>query len=330
MDKTKIKKLVKQYFGYNTAGLTEYVEENVLPLLHKSLFDSKTPELVQIRTGIKHKEVLNIMDDQIFLQAGGSCAAFTPSGATSFTQREIAVEPIVMEHDWCLDNLNEFWTQKLLKAGSYNEDLTPGELAEYIAGLLSEVLEVAYWQSDTDLNVLNFPNLSRFNGLIKMIDASTGVIDGNTGNETSITSSNVIAIIQRMLVVVPAGVKQKNDKILFMGWDTFEKLLFALQAQNNSYGFHYDASKPGMLEAGTITVMGSNTRVEAVHGLDGTDRLFLGRESNFFIGTDLENDPTNWQLWYDINTDKVKMRSKFKLGTQIAFPNEIVEYENAA
>lgn len=325
----KEKKIVRKFlqkFAYNTSGLPEYTEQNVFPFLTKSLFSSKTPEVVERRIGIKHKEVLNIMDDTIILQTGGTCAAFNPSGDTVFTQREIEVAPITSNKEWCLDNLNEFITQKLLPAGSYPEDLAPAELSDYIAGLLAQVLEVAYWQGDTASGNVN---LNKFDGFIKIIDAEGTVVNGNTNNETSITSANVISIFDNILLAIPAALLDKNDVVMFCGWDTFRKMTIALKNQNNSAGYHYNSTSDAPLAAGEMVHLGTNIRIIAVHGLDSTNRIFAGRTSNFFIGSDLENDPYNWQLWYDINTDKVKNRSKFKLGVQIAFPAEIVEYTNA-
>jgi len=313
-------------FNYVTGGLSPYTEQDIFPFLTKALFSSRTPELIVARTGIKYKEVLNIMDATIFLQDGGTCADVTPSGSTTFTQREIEVNEIVSRQDFCLDDLNEFITQKLLPAGSYAEDLVPSELSDFMAGLLSQILEVAYWQGNT---ASGNPNLSKFDGLIKIIGDAGTAIAGNTSSETSITTANVVSIHDNMILALPAALLDKDDVVIFEGWDTYRKLIIGLKNQNNSAGFHYDSTSDAAYNSGEMRVLGTNIRVIAVHGLDATNRLFASRTNNLFIGSDLENDPMNWQLWYDINTDKVKWRSKFKLGTQIAFPNEIVQYTNA-
>lgn len=313
-------------FGYDTAGLPEYTEQEPLDFLTKSLFDSKTPEVVEVWTGIKHQQAINIMDDTIYLQTGGDCPTFTPTGDTVFTQAILEVSPITTAKSWCLDELNDFITQKLLPAGSYAEDVAPAELMDFIAGLIAQVMEVAYWQGNT---ASGNPNLNKFDGFIKTIDAAVGVIDGNTSNETSITTSNAISIFDNILLALPAALLNKEDVFVACGWDTFRKLIINLKNQNNSAGFHYDSTNSAAMDAGEMPILGTKIRIKALHGLDGTNRIFAGRKRSFYIGCDVENDPTNWQLWYDINTDLVKFRSKFKLGTQITFPTEIVQYTNA-
>jgi len=52
----------------------------------------------------------------------------------------------------------------------------------------------------------------------------------------------------------------------------------------------------------------------------------LARVSNFVIGTDLQNDYENYQLWYEQKDDKIYTRLKYKLGTQIKFGSEMVEF----
>ena len=40
-----------------------------------------------------------------------------------------------------------------------------------------------------------------------------------------------------------------------------------------------------------------------------------------YVGTDLTSDTSNYQLWYDINSDTIKYRLRNKLGTQIGHPH---------
>lgn len=42
------------------------------------------------------------------------------------------------------------------------------------------------------------------------------------------------------------------------------------------------------------------------------------------VGTDLLSDLSEFQMWYDINSDQLKHRISTKLGVQIAYPEYIV------
>ena len=56
-------------------------------------------------------------------------------------------------------------------------------------------------------------------------------------------------------------------------------------------------------------------------GLRNSERVVLGPASDAFVGTDLISDTSNYQLWYDINSDSIKYRLRNKLGTQIGHPH---------
>ena len=44
------------------------------------------------------------------------------------------------------------------------------------------------------------------------------------------------------------------------------------------------------------------------------------------MGVDLENEEEELNVWYSQDYDSVYMRMKFKLGTQISQPTEIVKF----
>lgn len=306
-------------FSYDVSALANYTEQNVLPLVTKSLFKGKTGELLPVQTGIKSAEVINIIDNEIFFQSGTSCG-FTASGATTFTQRTITVGKIKVNQKWCPDELEAKWTQFLLNAGSYYESLPVEQaLSDFIAGLIAEKMETAYWQSDTNGGD---PNLNKFDGFIKLIDAAGTAIAATP--QASITTSNVVAIFDDIYTKLPAALLDKGDVVIMCGWDTFRKLILGLKNQNL---FNYDSVAQAARQNGEL-ITPEGYKVVALHGLNGTDRIFGGRVSNFYIGTDLDNDWESFRIWYSQDNDEVRMKARWKAGTQVAFPNEIVQYDN--
>jgi hypothetical protein len=71
---------------------------------------------------------------------------------------------------------------------------------------------------------------------------------------------------------------------------------------------------------------GTNMKLIAVGGLNGTNKLFAGSLSNFFLGTDLANEEEIAKLWYSEDSDEVRFRLTFKYGVQVAFPSEVVYF----
>jgi hypothetical protein len=156
-----------------------------------------------------------------------------------------------------------------------------------------------------------------------LIDAaSASTVAGNTSSATSITTANVEDLIDNIYNVVPADIADASDLVLFVGIDTFKKYSTALRASNL---FHYAADSEGM----EIMIPATNVKLIAVGGLNGTNRMFLARLSNLFVGTDLANEQEEYRFWYSQDADEVRFRATMKYGVQFAFPDQIVQFKLA-
>jgi hypothetical protein len=152
-----------------------------------------------------------------------------------------------------------------------------------------------------------------------VIDDAAASVDGNTTSATSITTSNIEGLIDDMYNALPADIADADDLVLFVGIDTFKKYTTALREANL---FHYAADSAGM----EIVIPATNMKLIAVGGLNGTNRMFAGRLSNFFVGTDLANEEEDYRFWYSQDNDEVRFRATMKYGVQVAFPDQLVEF----
>jgi len=50
------------------------------------------------------------------------------------------------------------------------------------------------------------------------------------------------------------------------------------------------------------------------------------QKANLYVGVDMLNDAEQFSIRYSEDNDEVRFISKFKIGTQIAFPEFIVEF----
>jgi hypothetical protein len=182
---------------------------------------------------------------------------------------------------------------------------------------IAKLLEVAMWQGDTATSNTN-PNTNKFDGFVKIIGDATAV-DGNTTSATAITTANIDDLVDDMYAAIPADIADADDLVLFVGIDTFKKYTTALRASNL---FHYAADSEGM----EIMIPATNVKMVGVGGLNGTDKMYLGRLSNFFVGTDLANEEEEYRFWYSQDNDEVRFRVTCKYGVQVGFPDQIVEF----
>jgi len=276
-------------------------------------------------TGVKSSEKINILDTDATFQTGGTCG-FLSSGTTTFTQRTVTVGKIKVNEALCPKALEAKYTQKALQLGSrYDSIPFEEQYTMQKAGKIAEQLEVAFWQGDTaSVNA----NLNKFDGLIKLIDAAATAANGNpTGitTATGITTSNVKGIVSGMWLAMPANIQGKSDIRIFCGWDTFNKFISAY-TDLNLFHFKPSGSEVGM-ENGEVIIPGTNYKLTAVHGLDGTNRLFTIRMSNIFMGTDLENEEERWEIFFAKEADEIRFVAEFKDGINVAFPDEIVSFK---
>lgn len=311
------------------AGLTNYIEQNELQLTSAAIFSAKTASLIEaqgnVQVGIKSAETVNVMTTDAVFQAGGTCG-FSSSGTTSITQRTLTVGKIKVQESICPKTFEAKYTQKALREGSSYDYMAYA--AEYSAQKVERIgaaLETAIWQGDTASGTAN---LARFDGLIKIIDSlgfggAGDPINGNSANLTTLTTANVIAAVDAIFVALPAALLDKQDVVIFAGNDTFREYVLALRSANL---FHYPVDAANM----ELVIPGTNVKLIGVNGLNGTDKMFGLSMANLYLGTDLLNEQDRFELFYAKEADEMRFVVEFKMGVQVAFPDEVVYWKLAS
>ena len=310
--------------AFNVSALADYTEQNEALLVTSSVLGAKTASLIKsagnVMVGVKSSETINIMDTDAFFQAGGTCG-FNASGTTAFTQRVVTVGKIAVMEAICPADLEAKYLQKALPTGSMYDSIPfEQEFSEKKAKRIASQLEKAIWQGTT---ASPDGNLNKFNGLIKLIaDASASVAANAStyisgGPVASITSANVIDVFDAVYKAIPAQVVAEDDMVIFCGQDLFRTYTIALK---NSQSFHYQIDAKADSE---FILPGTSIKVIAVQGLNGTNKIYALRLSNMFLGTDLLNEEEKFELFYAKEADIVRFVAKFKIGVNVAFPDEI-------
>jgi len=157
-------------------------------------------------------------------------------------------------------------------------------------------------------------------GLETIISGSTaGVVVPVGSGSLAITTTNALDVMDDMIANLSTDVADRPDLTFFMGVDDFRKYIVALRTANN---FYFDPSsienRGGLLEM--MYPFNPNIKVVGTVGLNGSSRVVLGPAKQIVAGTDLMSDFSEFQLWYDINSDQLKHRISTKLGVNIAYP----------
>jgi hypothetical protein len=314
--------------SFSVSTLTNYTKENEALLVSSSVLGAKTAALIKsagnVMVGVKSAETINIMDTDAFFQAGGSCG-WNASGTTTFTQRTVTVGKIKVQEALCPKALEAKYLQKALPTGSQYDSIPfEQDYADRKAKTIASQLETSIWQGDT--GSAN-GNLNKFDGLIKLIGAAAGVVDANVSGYvsgaplTSITAANVVSLLDGVYKAIPAKVVAADDMTIFVGQDTFRTYTIALK-NANMFNYAFDGKADS-----EFVLPGTPIKVVAVEGLNSTNDIYAMRLSNLFLGTDLLNEEEKFEIFFAKEADEVRFAAEFKMGVNIAFPDEIVKVD---
>ena len=314
--------------------LSLYTKQLVEPLLTSAVIGAKTQQLIMdggiVIPKAKSAVQIPLMDTDAVFQADG--CGYSPSGTTSFTQRTVTVGKIQVSETICPKNFEAYFTQEALKAGSTYEDFGNAQFLEaYLAkknARIAAQIETAIWQGD--ITGSGGANLNKFDGLIRLIDLGSPTdanVSGYTGVSGSpiatITATNVVAATEGIYKAIPAEVMAKGDVKIFCGYDWYRLLILAYRALNL---FSYN---PQDVNAQSFILPGTNIEVVPVNGLNGTGDAYAISLSNMVLAVDLENEESNYRVFYSMDNDEIRKKVSFKVGVNVAFTNEVVKFKAA-
>lgn len=299
--------------GYDVSDFSDYIgREN--EILTATLFaGGDTAKFARYMAGVKGKTTVPKLSGGATLQAG-FCKQ--PVGGTKVDEVSIEVFPFTVFESFCEDDLQTKFPNMILAPGSKNSD-APKAWQETIIDLkvasIMEQLELTYWQGDKD-----GATYVLFDGFIKKIDAGNA-IDGNTSGATEITKANVLTLVEDVYTALPAKVKRTKEAVISVGDDVFD---LYISAQKSANQYHYSAEH----DEGMYKIGGSGAMLQRVYALDGTDRMFAGKGSDFIVGNDVKDEELVIDAWYDKTDDLVYLRTKGKAGVTMDNIEEIVEF----
>jgi hypothetical protein len=312
------------------SGLSAYTKQLVKPLLTSAVFDAKTQQLILasgiVIPNVKSSVAIPLMEtDAVF--AAQSCS-FDASGTTTFSQRSITVGKIKVEEKICPKDLEAYFTQEALKAGSTYEDFGNADFQKAFLDKknlrIASQLETAIWQGDATGATAN---TNKFDGLQKLIAAGSPVlanVSGYTGVTGSpivtVNASNIIAATEGIYKAIPVQVLSKGDVKIFVGNDWYRLLILAYREKNM---FSYN---PQDSQAASFILPATNVEVVSVNGLNGTGDAYAISLSNMAMAVDLIDEEGSYKLWYSEDNNDVRYRVEFKMGVNVAFTNEVTSF----
>nr|DAV94122.1 MAG TPA: Major capsid protein [Caudoviricetes sp.] len=288
-------------------SLTSYVEQRRLPLIKEAVLKAKSASLFNLQTDIKTSAALNLLSTAIQFGDGLACG-WNEAGTQTLSQRILATGNIKINMAYCDKEMLKYWTQYQVRVAAGQKTLPFEE--DFVNAVVENVkaaIETAIWQGDTASEI---NNLKYFDGLLKILKDAAGTVD------VAITGTSAYDDIMTVYNAIPE--KVLDGASILVGSDTFRKFIQELVAKNY---YHYSGENLN----GEIMLPGSQVKVIAVNGLNGTDKIVAGQlDKNFFYGCDMMNDEEKFELWYSQDFREFRLAIEFNAGVQVAFPDEVV------
>ncbi len=290
----------------DVSALSAFNNEIAGELLPKIVYGGSTIEYVTVKEGVKHQEPINLMEVDLQVQYG-TCVS-TPSGSLTYSQRNITVCPRTSFDGICIKDMDKYYLGIAdLEPGSYNTTFKTAQVySDLLVNQFQKSNDSFLWNGDADCT-------DGGTGLSAIISGSTsGVVVAGTADVT-------LANMDTMLAALSPDVADREDLTFFMSVANFRTYVAALRTANN---FYFDPSS--ISNRGSILEMAypfaPGVKVVGTSGLNGSGRIVVGPAKQIVAGTDLMSDFSEFQLWYDINTDQLRHRIATKLGVNIAYP----------
>ena len=295
--------------AFTVSSLTDYTKK-ATELLREGVLFNDDLKNYSIQTGIKYIEPINILDTDVYFQAGACSLA--NSGNTTFTEKLITVATYAVKKSFCVQDLQK--KNLPLVPGSMLDKLTPEietVLTADIQAKTKNQIEADLWLGTSGL----------IDGWMEDISGCTGAISLDTYTAVTITESNVDDVFLDFVQNITDGMWSRGILTIHCSVP-----IYNMYKRNRLSSNLYHDSKSEQLGAMETWYFGyeGQIKVKAEAGLAGSNYVILTWDKNLYIGYDEENEASYAKWVFDEVTDLMWYKSYFKLGTQVAFCSEVI------
>lgn len=281
-------------------GITGFVEEHRSELLSKAMLDGRSRRAFNLMTDVKGPTTLNIMDTNVVF--GETKCGWNESGSTEFSQRKLEPKALSVNMAFCDKKLLGTYAQYEVKVAAGLEEMPFEEkwTSQILASVNEQIEKMLYQGTGTG---------AEFKGLIPILSAESGTV-----KVTASDGASAYDYLKEVAKAIPVAVK---NPVILVSTPLYREYMQDLVAANL---YHFDPAN-GENE---YKLPGTDIRVIAVDGLNGTENVIAGDFANLFYGVSADEDSDTFDLWYSKDNREFRLAINFVAGVQVAFPNEVV------
>jgi len=280
---------------------------------------------ITVKPNVKFKEVIKkVSTDDIVKDA--SCD-FDPTSTVTLTERVLQPEYQQVNLQLCKKDFISDW-EAVSMGYSAHHNLPPkfsDFLIAHVADKVAQRTEQSIWEGDTATN-------GQFDGFVKNLTADADV---NDLTAQTVTATNVVTELGRIVDAIPSAVYGKEDLYIYVSKNIARAYVRALGGFGAIADTNFRNSNSGVDGKGTMWYsMGQDLAFDGVKlfvtsGL-ADNTAVAAEKSNLFFGTGLLADHNEVKVidMSDIDgSDNIRVVMRFTAGVQHGIGGDIVLYE---
>ena len=294
-----------------------------------SLLSSKTLEdgAIEIKPNVKYKEVIKKVATDSNVIKNATCD-FTDTATVTLTERILQPEEFQVNLEFCKKDFRSEW--EAIQMGYSAFDNLPPAFSDFIighvAGLVAEKNEQNIWGG---VNA----TAGEFDGFTVLMTADSDVNDAVNSGITSITSANIVSILENTVDALPSAVYGKEDLTIYLPTNAFQAYVRSLGG--------FGASGLGAAGVGAQGALWYNMgnalsfdgiKIQLTPGMP-TDHVVAAQKSNLYFGTGLLSDHQEVRLIDMADLDgsqNVRVIMRFTAGVQYGIGSDIALFTLAS
>jgi len=242
----------------------------------------------------------------------GEFCDFGATGSVTLSRKEVEVCPTYVNLEICKKDIEATFLSERMNAGQLNEEWAPSEMTTFLIDYVKE--QVLF---DLEVQTWNGATASCSGGLMGQATAD-GTTIKVTATTASITPSNVLTEIEKVLDQVPAKVREKSDFALYVSRQIAYSFRQAIGALTIPY---FKAGEKPELAYNGYTI-------KETPGLNAK-QMFAANLSNLWNVNDLGSDTQRLIVVDMTNTTaepKARLAMQFKYSPSYGIGAEVVIY----
>ena len=276
---------------------------------------------IEVKPNVKYKEVIKkIATDDLVKNA--TCD-FDATSTVTLTERILAPEEFQINLQLCKKDFHSDW--EAVQMGYSAFDSLPPSFADFllahVAAKVAEKTEQNIWKGVT-------ANAGEFNGFATLLAADAALPTANEVTGTTVTASNVIAELGKIVDAIPAALYGKEDLYIYVSQNIARAYVRALGGFGASGLGANGTNNMGTQWWNNGSLSFDGVKIFVANGL-AANTAIAAQKSNLFFGTGLLNDLNEVKLidMADIDgSQNVRVVVRFTAGVQYGIVDDIVTY----